>query len=115
MLYTNGNFHIESDFEIRVLREVGEDVDLLIPIEDRTLNLYMDHLPDYLSKKIQFPMIKNILIRFCTLKNNPICTIHFLRSIDIQSAIVNFEMDYSHHFLHIKNKEYSVELIFKKL
>ncbi|WZL74219.1 hypothetical protein QBE52_05630 [Clostridiaceae bacterium 35-E11] len=115
MIYTNGNFYMESDFEIRVVRDVGEDVDLLIPIENRTLNLYVDNLPVYLSKKIQFPMIQNILIRFCTLKNYSICTIHLLRSIDIHSSIVNFEMDYSNHFLHIQNEEYAVVLQFKKL
>ncbi|QEK12450.1 hypothetical protein FQB35_08705 [Crassaminicella thermophila] len=112
MKYKKGNFCIEHDFEIRTVREDKYDIDLFIPIEDRTLNLYLDHEIDYLDTRLQFSMVKGIIIRFCTLGEHNTCTIHLLRNIDIHSAIVNFEMDYSKHFIVIKDKKYFVEMRF---
>ena len=42
-MYINGNFVLKSDFEIREIRKEDEngDVDLFIPIEYRTVNLFI--------------------------------------------------------------------------
>ncbi|QZY56371.1 hypothetical protein [Crassaminicella profunda] len=113
MLYRNSDFYIDHDFEIRVVREEKNDIDLLIPIENRTLNLYLEG-EEVLNSRMQFSTIKGILFRFCTLENSHICTIHLLRNIDIHSSIVNFEIDYKDYFIGIKNKEYFIEMRFYK-
>lgn len=59
--YRNDNLLILSDFEIRILREEGNDIDLFIPLNYRTLNVYLEDLPDYLDNRIQFTEIKKIL------------------------------------------------------
>lgn len=115
MIFHNSNLNIDSDFEIRIIRETNEDMDIIIPLEDRTLNVYLEDLPEYLVSRLQFPVVKNIIIRFCKSETNNICTIHLLRNIDLKSAIVNFEMDYSNYYLTIKSGEYFTEFrIIKK-
>lgn len=114
MKYKKGNFYIEHDFEIRVIREDKNDIDILIPIENRTLNLYLEGLADYLNPRLQFSMIKGILIRFCILEENHYCTIHLLRNMDIHASIMSFEMNYKSHYINLKDKEYFVEMKFNQ-
>jgi len=101
---------LKSDFEVRILCEDELDIDIIIPIEDRTLNLFFDKMPQYISPRIQFSCIKNIVIRFSKLKDINECTLHLLRNIDLQSSVVSFEMNYTNHILIIESKEYSAEL-----
>ena len=105
--YRNDNLLILSDFEIRILREEGNDIDLFIPLNYRTLNVYLEDLPDYLDNRIQFTEIKNIIIRFSTEEDNDYCTIHLLRNIDLHSAVANFIIDYRDHYITLKDEEYS--------
>lgn len=112
-VYEKGNLIIKSDFEIRILRQEEKDVDLFIPTEYRTLNLFLENLPDYLDSRIQFPEIRNIIIRFSTEKNNDYCTIHLLKNIDLHSAVANFVINYKEHYVDLKNKEYSSEMHIK--
>lgn len=112
--YKKGNLLILSDFEIRVLTEDERDVDLFIPIDYRTLNLYLEGLPDYLDNRIQFTEIRNIIIRFSMEKDNDYCTIHLLRNIDLHSAVSNFVINYRDHYVVLKNKEYSSEMHIKR-
>lgn len=114
MKYKNGNFLIISEFEIRILREEGPDVDLFIPINLRTLNLHINGLPEYINGRIQFPEVRNIIVRFTKLKDNEFCTIHLLNSVDLQSAVANFEMNYKDHYIKIIKEEYSVEMYLEK-
>lgn len=103
-------FNFESDFNVRVLREDDIDIDLIIPLDNKALDLYFDGMPNYVGKRIQCPMIKNIIIRLSKLEDNSLCTIHFLRSIDLHSSVINFEIDYRHIKLKIKDLEYSATL-----
>lgn len=112
--YRNGKLLILSDFEIRVLREDGNDIDLFIPLNYRILNLYLEDLPNYLDNRIQFTEIRNIIIRFSREKDNDYCTIHLLRNIDLHSAVANFIIDYRGHYIIIKNCEYSSEFYIQK-
>ncbi|EOC99597.1 hypothetical protein [Caldisalinibacter kiritimatiensis] len=115
MIFENSNLYIETDFEIRVIRETEEDMDIIIPLEDRTLNVVMEDLPEYLVSRFQLPVVKNIIVRFCKTNENNICTIHLLRNIDLKSSIMNFEIDYSKVYLKIKNKDYFTQFnIMKK-
>lgn len=114
MKYEKSGLIIESDMDIRTIREEGEDIDIIIPLNNRTVNLYLDDMPYYLKSRLQFSMIKNIIFRFCTLEENTLCTIHFLRSIDLHSSAVNFEVDYSKYYFEIKDEEYLVEICVKK-
>ncbi|TCO70196.1 hypothetical protein [Marinisporobacter balticus] len=110
MKYEKGNLYIEHDFEIKTIREEDNDMDILIPIENRTLNLYLEDGVPYLKPRLQFSMVRGIMIRFCTLKNHDHCTIHILRNMDIHAAIMNFEMDYKNHYIDLKKQEYCVEM-----
>ncbi len=102
------DFNIESEFNIRVLREDEKDIDIIIPLDNRTVNLYFEDMPTYIGDRIQCSMIKNIVIRLSKLEDNSFCTVHFLRSIDLHSSVVNFVVDYKYKRIEIENLEYSV-------
>jgi hypothetical protein len=108
--YENGKLVIESDFEIRLLRKENEDIDLLIPVDLRVLNLNIDKMPDYMDSRFQFRDVRNIIIRFTTNKDNNYCTIHLLRSVDLLSAMVNFIMNYESHSIRIIRNEFSIDM-----
>jgi|GEM_PF-468981 len=111
--YRKGNLLIKSDFEIRPFMEEGPDIDLIVPLENRTLNLFIGGMPDYVDGRLQLLEVRNILIRFSTEENNNLCTVHFLRNIDLKSAILNFVFSYENHYVCIKNNEYSAEMSIK--
>ncbi len=110
LLYKKGNICIDSDFDIRVVREEGSDIDLFIPTDNRTINLYMEDKPNYLCSRLQFPMVRNIILRFSKDQNNNICTVHFLRNIDLQSAVVNFELEYIGRVIKLIDREFYIEM-----
>lgn len=111
--YNNNGLNIYSDFEIRTLREMDQDMDLLIPIDLRVLNLYIDEMPEFISNRFQFTEVKNIIIRHTMDKGNTYCTIHLLRSIDMNSALVNFTVNYEDREIKIVDREYSVDMYIK--
>lgn len=108
--YENGNLVIYSDFEIRKLREDNNDIDLLIPLDLRVLNIHIDNMPKYIEDRFQFNEIRAIIVRITTKTDNNHCTIHLLKSIDLNSAIVNFSMNYKDHNIKIVKGEFSVEM-----
>jgi len=108
--YENGEFILYSDFEIRTIREESGDIDLLIPLDLRVLNLHIEDMPTYIGDRFQFSEVRNIIIRFTKDEYNNYCTIHLLKNIDLHSAIMNFTLDYKGHKIEIKRKEYSVEM-----
>lgn len=108
--FTNKKFDLFSDFEIRIVREDDKDIDLLIPIELRTLNLVLDHMPEFLGNRFQFTEVRNIIIRLTKHEKDNRCTIHLLNSVDIHSALVNFTMNYEQHCIYIVKEDYSVEM-----
>ncbi len=95
---------IESDFEIRKIREIDGDVDLFVDIKGTTLNMNVESMPEAIASRIQFCMARGILIRVSQYGKN-VCTLHILRSVDIYSAISNFEIDYSNHTLKITDEK----------
>ena len=113
--YNNNNLNIYSDFEIRSLREMGQDIDLIIPIGQRVLNLYIEGIPEYLSDRFQFTEVKNLIVRHSLDSKNTYCTIHLLRSIDMNSALVNFTINYRGKDIKIIDKEYSVDMFIGNL
>lgn len=108
--YENGEFVLYSDFEIRTLREDGNDVDLFIPLDLRVLNLSLDKMPSYIDDRFQFNEVRSIIIRISMDEGNNYCTIHLLRSVDLLSAIMNFSMDYKNSIIKILRNEYSVDM-----
>jgi len=114
MIYRKGNFRLDSDFEIRVVREAGSDIDLFIPIGNRTLNLYFDDTLNSINSRMQFSIVRNLIFRFCTNTDNNVATVHMLNNIDLHSSVVNFEIDYSKNIIEIKDKEYFVEMRIKR-
>ncbi len=114
MKYSKGGLHIDSDFEIRVVREDDDDIDLFVPIGNRTLNLHFEDSIHALNSRMQFSIIRNLVFRFNLNSSNNKATIHMLNNIDLHSSVVNFEIDYSSHTIHIKDREFFVEMKIKK-
>lgn len=110
MIYEKSNMKIVSDFEIKEIQKDEDNVDLIIPVEHRCVNLYFDSIPKYINSRVQFPSVKSILIRFCTIEGNNICTVHFLSDSGIHSTMANFEVDYSETYVEVINKTFFVEL-----
>lgn len=110
MIYNKNNLLLHSDFEIRTLRDDGNDIDLFIPIGNRTLNLYFDDTIDCLNSRMQFSIVRNLVFRLSARSDNNVLTIHMLGSIDLHSSVVNFEIDYSSYSIYIKDEEYFVEM-----
>jgi len=100
--------NIQSDFNMRILRDDDSDIDLIIPLDSKTVDLYFDNMPTYFLSRIQCPMIKNIILRLSKFKDNSLCTVHLLRSIDLHSSIINFEIDYNDLLIKIVDLGYSV-------
>jgi len=109
MIYCKGNFYLDCDFDIRVVREEGDDIDLFIPLDNRTLNLNLDSTV-YLNSRIQFPAVRNVIIRYSADLKNNVATIHLLRNIDFQSSLANFEVFYENRVINIKDKKFFVEM-----
>lgn len=114
MKYESGEFLIISDFEIRTLREGIDDIDLFIPMNMRTLNLYIEDLPAYIKGRLQFTQIRNLIIRFSMNQEEKLCTIHLLKDIDLQSAEVNFKMKYKDYYIILRENKYFNEMYLKK-
>lgn len=94
MKFKDYGLFIISDFEIRTLREDEEDIDFLIPLNNRPLNLIFCNMPDYLDKRFQFTgSVYGILIRISKFQSNQ-ATIHILKNIDLNSSFLNFEICY---------------------
>lgn len=116
-MYINGNFVLESDFEIREIREEDEngDIDLFIPIEYRTVNLFLPFIDKNKMSRIQLSQVKSVVIRFNTHNENNSCSVHFLKNIDLFSHLLNFELNYTDYKILIKQEEYSVSfMVIKK-
>ena len=78
-MYINGNFILKSAFEIREIRKEDQngDVDLFVPIEYRTVNLFIPFIDKNKMSRIQVCEVKNIVIRFNVKKENNRCSIYF--------------------------------------
>lgn len=110
MVYQNGNFLLNSDFDIRVVRQEGDDTDLFIPVGNRTLNLHLGNLAHPSVSRLQFPNVRNLLIRFCSGEESHDCTVHLLSSIDLYSSLMNFEIDYRDSCIELKESPHYAEL-----
>ncbi|NLC03497.1 MAG: hypothetical protein GX787_04355 [Tissierellia bacterium] len=108
--FLNAEFILNSDFEIRVVREDKDDIDLLIPLDLRTLNLCIDQMPSFIDNRFQFNEVRNIILRIAKVDQNNLCTIHLLNSVDIHSAIMNFTMNYKEHSIDIIKNNFSVDM-----
>ena len=108
--YESGEFILNSDFEIRKLREEFNDIDLLVPLDQRVLNLRFESMPTFIADRFQFSEVRNIIIRLTTDKDNNYCTIHLLNSVDLHSAIMNFTFDYKGRSINILRNDFSVEM-----
>ena len=112
--FTNKKFDLFSDFEIRVVREDDSDIDLLVPLDSRTLNILIDKMPDFLDSRFQFTKVRNVVIRLTKDGADNCCTIHLLDSVDIHSAIMNFTMNYEDHCIYIVRDDYTVGMNLRK-
>jgi hypothetical protein len=110
MNYVKSNLKVLSDFEIKEINKDEHNIDLIINLEQRCVNLYFDNLPGYIKSRIQFPSVKSVFIRFSSKGNNNICTLHFLSDSGIHSTMANFEIDYSSKVIEVFNQEFFVDI-----
>lgn len=113
MKFEDYGLFIISDFEIRVLREDENDIDFLIPINNRPINLIFCELPDYLNNRFQLNSSYGVLIRMAKYQNNQ-ATIHTLKNIDLNSSFLNFEISYTNHLLKLKDCTSFIEFVIEK-
>ena len=110
MIYEKNDFIIKSDFEVKEIQKEKYNIDLIIDVEYRCVNMYFNNFTKLINSRVQFPSVKSILIRFCTIKGNNICTIHFLSDSGIHSSMANFEIDYSETYFEVLKKDFFVSL-----
>lgn len=114
MEYFKNNLKIKSDFDIKSLDKFEEDIDLIISLDSRVVNLILEDLPDYIINRFQLTEVKSILIRHSVNTENNTLTVHFLRVIDLNSSLMNFSLDYTSFEIIIKDNEYSVDFIVQR-
>ncbi len=114
MEYFKNNLKIKSDFDIKSLDKFEEDIDLIISLDSRVVNLILEDLPDYIINRFQLTEVKSILIRHSINTENNTLTVHFLRVIDLNSSLMNFSLDYTNFEIIIKDNEYSVDFIVQR-
>lgn len=110
MVYEKAKLKIHSDFKVREIQKDEYNIDLILQLDYRCVNLYFPDFPKCINSRVQFPSVKSILIRFCTIKDNNICTIHYLSDSGVHSTIANFEMDYSDTYIEVKEQEFFVDM-----
>ena len=93
---------MESDFECRIIKDDGKNIDMYIDLDYRSVNI-VDEKMDFFNSRIQFPRVKAMIIRITS--ESEIATIHLLRDIDLLSAFANFEVDYSGNVFKIMKKQ----------
>ena len=107
MIYNIGNLRLDSDFEFRVIRESDEDIDIFVDINYRSVDIDASDSRMF-SSRIQFPFVRAIILRID--KEGYDMTVHMLRDIDLLSAFANFEIDFSHSTISIRNEYEKVSL-----
>ncbi|MBU3158873.1 hypothetical protein KPL37_03720 [Clostridium frigoris] len=110
MIYEKNNFKINSDFKLKEIQKDKYNVDLIIDVEYRCVNIYFNNFTKLVNYRVQFPLVKSILVRFCNVNENNICTIHLLSDSGIYSSMANFEIDYSKIYLEVCRKDFFVSL-----
>ncbi len=111
MIYSNSNLNIESDFPIRTIDQGNNDLDLIIPLDNRVLNLSIKTTDPKFPQTFQFTQVSSIIIRYNTNPMNNTCTIHFLRDLDMITALVNFELSYKDLYFRIIKELAHVDFI----
>lgn len=95
-----GNLHLDTDFNSRIIREEGNDIDLFIDINYRSLDIDTNG-DTFFSSRIQFPYVRALILRIN--KESNVMTVHLMRDIDLFSAFANFEVNYDNCVINIKN------------
>lgn len=108
--YKNNYLNISSDIEIIELNNSGEDADVIISLDNNVVNIEIDNMPDYLSDRIQLTEVKTILIRFSLKKDHKLGMIHFLRVVDLNTPLMNFEIDLSGIEIIIRKEKFNIKL-----
>lgn len=112
--YNNYNLMIESFSDIRTLRESELDLDLIIDLDNRVVNFYLEEFPEYIIDRFQFTKVKSLVIRISKEEYDNSATLHLLRSIDLNTPLVNFSLNYENIKLILLNKEFNIDFIIKK-
>lgn len=95
-----GKLCLNTDFNFRIIREEGNDIDLFIDINYRSLDI--DTCEDsFFNSRVQFPYVRSLILRIN--KESNVMTVHLMRDIDLFSAFANFEINYDNCIVNIKN------------
>lgn len=108
--YKNNYLKLKSDLEIVELNNDGIDSDIIISLKGKVLNIEIDNMPGFLLNRIQLTEVKSILIRFSLKKDYKSGMIHCLRVIDLNTPLMNIEVDLSKVEIIIKDEEFNVNM-----
>jgi len=108
MIFNRYNLKIYSDVDIRIIRESDDDIDIIIPTFDKTVNSFTNQLPTFVIDRIQFPMLYGIMFRISKSNDNNIGALHFLHKDDLNSTIASFDIDYSNIEIYVSSKADSI-------
>lgn len=111
--YNNYNLNMKSDFEIRELHNFEDDIDLIVDTNRSVVNLILEELPEYIDSRFQFTEVNHILFRISKNQDINLCTIHFLRVIDLNSSLMNFVLDISKTRIEINKSQYQINMEIK--
>ncbi len=87
------NLHLNSSFPIRTIRDDKEGKDLLIDIGGRVVDLHIEGLPSYILGRFQFTEVSHVIFRY-TPGAGTVSSIHFMRSIDMKTSLMTFDLDF---------------------
>ncbi len=110
MIFNRYNLKIYSDVDIRIIRESEDDIDLVIPTFDKTVNSFTNQLPDFIIDRLQFPLLYGIMIRISKNDENNVGALHFLKNVDLNSTVANFDIDYSNIEIYVSSKNDSISI-----
>lgn len=111
--YNNYNLNISSELEIKELHNLEEDVDIIINTDRGVVNLLLEELPEYIQSRFQLTEVNHILFRISKIQDTNLCTIHFLRVIDLNSSLMNFVLDISKIKIKIYKTEFQINMEIK--
>ena len=105
MTYQFFGLRLDTDFTYRIIRESEDDMDIFLDVGYRCVDLNAGDSKMFHSR-IQFPYVRSMILRIA--RDSSIMTVHVMRDIDLMSAFANFEIDFSHSVISIKNEQEKV-------
>lgn len=113
MIFDKYDFYLDTDFPVRILRENDLEIDLIIDLDQRVLNLKGIE-SEIISERIQFSTVRHVVIRLAKNSDEKIGTFLIMRSTDLSQPLASFTLNYSKHKTFLKEANYQLDLFWVK-